>query len=119
MARTSGSGKLDVLSKGTLVIDGAPSTIGIVPFYVVNNSGSAVNMTTDGYTGSDMKVFYETTESGYWTNASTATVEVKNNNYSKLESLEAKDIQVSMERIMNIRIKIQIRKLRKKVTIIL
>ena len=53
--------------KGTLVIDGAPSTIGIVPFYVVNNSGSAVNMTTDGYTGSDMKVFYETTESGYWT----------------------------------------------------
>ena len=70
--------------KGTLVIDGAPSTIGIVPFYVVNNSGSAVNMTTDGYTGSDMKVFYETTESGYWTNASTATVEVKNNNYSKL-----------------------------------
>ena len=53
-------------------------------FYVVNNSGSAVNMTTDGYTGSDMKVFYETTESGYWTNASTATVEVKNNNYSKL-----------------------------------
>lgn len=32
--------------KGTLVIDGAPSTIGIVPFYVVNNSGSAVNMTT-------------------------------------------------------------------------
>ena len=41
-------------------------------------------MTTDGYTGSDMKVFYETTESGYWTNASTATVEVKNNNYSKL-----------------------------------
>ena len=51
---------------------------------MVNNSGSAVNMTTDGYTGSDNEVFYETTESGYWTNASTATVEVKNNNYSKL-----------------------------------
>ena len=38
---------------------------------------------------------------------------------AQVESLEAKDIQVSMERIMNIRIKIQIRKLRKKVTIIL
>lgn len=57
MARTSGSGNSTFYPKGTLVIDGAPSTIGIVPFYVVNNSGSAVNMTTDGYTGSDMKVF--------------------------------------------------------------
>ena len=93
---------------------------------MVNNSGSAVNMTTDGYTGSDMKVFYETTESGYWTNASTATVEVKNNNYSKLGVasnyigiIGSQGHKVSMERIMNIRIKIQIRKLRKKVTIIL
>lgn len=93
---------------------------------MVNNSGSAVNMTTDGYTGSDMKVFYETTESGYWTNASTATVEVKNNNYSKLGvasnyigiigSQGHTSIYGENNEYKN---QIQIRKLRKKVTIIL
>lgn len=70
--------------KGTLVIDGAPATIGIVPFYVVNNSGNAVTMTTDGTPTTDMKVFYQTDYEDYWTNASTAEVKVNNNTYSRM-----------------------------------
>lgn len=71
--------------KGELVIDGAPAMMGIVPFYVVNNSPDAVTMNTDKLGNADMQIYYEVDYGGgpYYTHASTAIAAVKRNDYNK------------------------------------
>lgn len=71
--------------KGELIIDGAPAIIGVVPFYVVNNSSGAVTMATDKLENADMKIYYEVDYGGgpYYTNSSVASVAVKRNDYNK------------------------------------
>ena len=61
--------------KGTLVIDGAVSPVGSVPFYVLNGTSSLLSITVPDLNNMDMEMYYLSKGDGsypdYWTGSST------------------------------------------------
>lgn len=61
--------------KGTLVIDGAVSPVGSVPFYVLNGTSSLLSITVPDLSNMDMEMYYLSKGDGsypdYWTGSST------------------------------------------------
>lgn len=66
--------------KGTLVIDGAVSPVGSVPFYVLNGTSSLLSITVPDLNNMDMEMYYLSKGGGsysdYWTRSSTPPSEV-------------------------------------------